>query len=386
MTESVSYAPKLGMDGISEIQYSTSLDARGCIPVYEYTINNHPVMWDSQTGDVHLTGLRKAMGYSKGDMIKTLKHNPGLPSKKIRGGLLKIQGTWIPFEAARSLCLRTAWKIRNKLIPLFGPQFSTDCLAPLHPNYRMVALHCFQTPPIAASHHVDPLTKKKYQIKSPSFISFLTPSPSLLPVSSNSTTGSPYTTLNHAIRSRSPSVLPSPPTTMAITYLLNDDATERSKRQESLENVASTLISFGDGAVYSTKAVFEQDAERANFRVVPPAPALISPCMPCYSLALYMDDGLVPSCGAASLVDPSSPLLPSFSVVESPSPLASTSIMNTTAQVSWAQITPNAQETADLIKATLLLQSMQYQDYNLFRESAPNKVIVGGKEFSVVWN
>jgi hypothetical protein len=251
----------------------------------------------------------------------------------------------------------------------------------------MVALNSLQTPPIAASHrHLNLLTSKKYQIKSPTFASSLTPSPSLLPVMSHPTIDSPYTTPNHAIRSRSHSVSLSPLTTMDITYLLNNDGIERSEHQENLDNVASTLISFGDGAVYSTKSALVQDGDRTNFRVVPTTPASVPPRMPCYSLALYMDDGLVPSCGTTSLVDPSSPLLPSFIVPEPPSPLVDTSFMNTAAQVPWVQTTPDAQETAELIKATLLLQSIQYQDYDLFRERTPSTVMVGGREFSVIWD
>lgn len=287
------------------------------------------------------------------------------------------------------MCRQTAWSIRNKLAPLFGPHFATDCLAPEHPNYRMVALDSLQTPPIVASHrHGGRLTNKKYQIKSPSFASSLTPSPSLLPVISHPTIDSPYITSSHAIRSRSPSVLLSPLTTMAITYLLNDDGTERNERQKSLDNIASTLISFGDGVVHSTRSPSVQEADRTKFRVVPATPASASPCMPYYSLALYMDDGLVPSCGATSLVGHSSPLLSSFIVPEPPSPLANTSFRNSSAQVHvpWAQISPDAQETAELIKATLLLQSIQYQDYDLFRERAPSTVMVGGREFSVVWD
>lgn len=43
--------------------------------------------------------------------------------KKVRGGYLKIQGTWVPFATAQELARRVAYYIRDDLIPLFGPGF-----------------------------------------------------------------------------------------------------------------------------------------------------------------------------------------------------------------------------------------------------------------------
>jgi hypothetical protein len=45
-------------------------------------------------GYVFLTSIWKALGHTKVDVIKTVQANPGLKAKRIRGGLLKIQGTW----------------------------------------------------------------------------------------------------------------------------------------------------------------------------------------------------------------------------------------------------------------------------------------------------
>lgn len=45
-------------------------------------------------GYVHFTGIWKALGNSKADIVKMVDSNPELKVKKIRGGFLKIQGTW----------------------------------------------------------------------------------------------------------------------------------------------------------------------------------------------------------------------------------------------------------------------------------------------------
>jgi hypothetical protein len=47
-----------------------------------------------QIGYVHFTGIWKAMGNSKSDIVKLVDSNPELGTKKIRGGFLRIQGTW----------------------------------------------------------------------------------------------------------------------------------------------------------------------------------------------------------------------------------------------------------------------------------------------------
>jgi hypothetical protein len=51
-------------------------------------------MWDRETGYVHFTGIWKALGNSKSDIVKMVDSNPELGTKKIRGGFLRIQGTW----------------------------------------------------------------------------------------------------------------------------------------------------------------------------------------------------------------------------------------------------------------------------------------------------
>lgn len=47
--------------------------------------------------------------------------------QKVRGGFVKIQGTWLPIELARPLCILFAFPIRYFLVPIFGSEFSHDC-------------------------------------------------------------------------------------------------------------------------------------------------------------------------------------------------------------------------------------------------------------------
>ncbi|KAL1917422.1 uncharacterized protein VTP21DRAFT_3815 [Calcarisporiella thermophila] len=126
---------------IRTAKYSTSLDPRGFIPVYEFTINDQVIMWDRETGEVHFTGIWKALGNSKTDIVRMIDSNPDLPVKKIRGGFLRIQGTWIPFEYAELLARRTCYEIRYELVPLFGPRFPDNCLRPGEPGFGCLLLH-----------------------------------------------------------------------------------------------------------------------------------------------------------------------------------------------------------------------------------------------------
>ncbi|SMN22212.1 similar to Saccharomyces cerevisiae YIL101C XBP1 Transcriptional repressor that binds to promoter sequences of the cyclin genes, CYS3, and SMF2 [Maudiozyma saulgeensis] len=47
--------------------------------------------------------------------------------KRIRGGFIKIQGTWQPMRIARRMCFRFCYPIRYLLTPLFGPDFVSEC-------------------------------------------------------------------------------------------------------------------------------------------------------------------------------------------------------------------------------------------------------------------
>ncbi|KAI8605085.1 transcription regulator HTH, apses-type DNA-binding domain-containing protein, partial [Dissophora ornata] len=107
---------------IKKAKYSTSLDPRGFIPVFEYELYSHPIMWDQENLYVHFTGIWKALGKTKADIVKIIDANPILESiiRKVRGGFLKIQGTWMPHQEAYDLAKKTCYKLRYELVPVFG--------------------------------------------------------------------------------------------------------------------------------------------------------------------------------------------------------------------------------------------------------------------------
>lgn len=47
--------------------------------------------------------------------------------KRIRGGYIKIQGTWLPLEIAKLICARFCFPIRYLLVPIFGKDFPKEC-------------------------------------------------------------------------------------------------------------------------------------------------------------------------------------------------------------------------------------------------------------------
>lgn len=137
-------------------KYSTNAidPLRNYLTVYEYQINNHWVIWDYETGFVHLTGIWKAAlcesnkeGISssnlKADIVKLLESTPKQFHqyiKRIRGGFLKIQGTWLPYELCKILARRFCYHIRYELIPIFGLDFVDLCLKPNDYGYGELRL------------------------------------------------------------------------------------------------------------------------------------------------------------------------------------------------------------------------------------------------------
>ncbi|EMD33373.1 hypothetical protein CERSUDRAFT_56772 [Gelatoporia subvermispora B] len=105
---------------VTKARYITSNDPRGYIPVYEYPLNGQWIMLDMDDGYVLWTGIWKGESYS--DIVKIIDSQPDLASqlRRVRGGYLKIQGTWMPYETAVRLARRVAWPIRHDLVPLFG--------------------------------------------------------------------------------------------------------------------------------------------------------------------------------------------------------------------------------------------------------------------------
>lgn len=130
-------------------KYSTSAidPLRNYLIVFEYQISNHWIIWDYETGFVHLTGIWKASlndqqsieeaslpkSNSKADIVKLLESTPKQYHpyiKRIRGGFLKIQGTWLPYNLCKVLARRFCYYIRYELIPIFGVDFPDYCLKP----------------------------------------------------------------------------------------------------------------------------------------------------------------------------------------------------------------------------------------------------------------
>lgn len=120
----------------------------GSFMVFEYPVGLHWVIWDYESGFVHLTGLwraaleRKSTSHNqaespklraKADMVKLLELAPQALHehiRRVRGGFLKIQGTWIPHLLCLQLARRFCYYIRYELVPIFGPDFPNQCLAP----------------------------------------------------------------------------------------------------------------------------------------------------------------------------------------------------------------------------------------------------------------
>ncbi|KAF8315810.1 DNA-binding domain of Mlu1-box binding protein MBP1, partial [Clavulina sp. PMI_390] len=98
-------------------RYLTSNDPRGYIPVYEYPIGDQWIMLDAEDGYVLWTAIWKALGNQKADVVRMLDNMPELTPyiRRVRGGYLKIQGTWMKYEVSL-----VAYNIREDLIPLFG--------------------------------------------------------------------------------------------------------------------------------------------------------------------------------------------------------------------------------------------------------------------------
>lgn len=110
--------------------------------VYEFQLNDQTIMWDYSSGIVHLTGIWKALGNSKADIVRLVDNHPELEGviRRIRGGFLKIQGTWVPYELCRRLAIRTCYPIRHALISVFGPSFPDECLKPGTKGYGTLTL------------------------------------------------------------------------------------------------------------------------------------------------------------------------------------------------------------------------------------------------------
>ncbi|KAG0304288.1 hypothetical protein BGZ98_005716 [Dissophora globulifera] len=109
---------------------------------FPYELYGHPIMWDQENLYVHFTGIWKALGKTKADIVKIIDANPILESiiRKVRGGFLKIQGTWMPHQEAYDLAKKTCYKLRYELVPVFGQGFVNDCIPPDAPGFGSIHL------------------------------------------------------------------------------------------------------------------------------------------------------------------------------------------------------------------------------------------------------
>ncbi|KAG6829001.1 hypothetical protein H0H92_005978 [Tricholoma furcatifolium] len=112
---------------VTKGRYITSNDPRGYIPVYEYPLNGQWIMMDIDDGYILWTGIWKALGNSKADIVKMIDSQPDLAPliRRVRGGYLKIQGTWMPYE------VRLIYTVPS-------PTFPSTCLTPDQPGYGQV--------------------------------------------------------------------------------------------------------------------------------------------------------------------------------------------------------------------------------------------------------
>ena len=224
---------------------------RPYLTVNQYSIRDNMVLWDYETGYVHLTGIWKALlaalitdhvtialpalSYSlKADIVKLLELTPKRYQpyiKRVRGGLLRIQGTWMPYLLCKILCRRFCHPIRYELIPIFGSDFPDSCLKPTDCGFGEMKLDDITgdddlevptpTPPAATSdtthtHHNTPATRLPPRAQPAAFVSppllatARFPYGALLPSTAPSTSA---TTLPALV----PSVLPVPAASCPIS-------------------------------------------------------------------------------------------------------------------------------------------------------------------------
>ncbi|PQE29079.1 APSES transcription factor Xbp1 protein [Rutstroemia sp. NJR-2017a BBW] len=151
---------KTGRESFEDTSSSTptstsyrSLDLTDPFPIlavftYEFKVPDHDdnktwtVMWDYEIGLVRITPFFKCFKYPKTMPGRMLDLNPGLKdiSHSITGGALTAQGYWMPFECARALCATFCHKIAYALVPMFGPDFPSQCSSPGAPEHCLMKI------------------------------------------------------------------------------------------------------------------------------------------------------------------------------------------------------------------------------------------------------
>lgn len=126
-------------------KYTTAVDPRNFLTTLEYKVNGQSIIWDYNTGYVHLTAIWKALGNNKADILNLLDNAPELEPylRRVRGGFLKIQGSWLDFDHCYKLAAKICWKIRYALVPVFGVRFLDDVLTPSDFGYGELKLNLY---------------------------------------------------------------------------------------------------------------------------------------------------------------------------------------------------------------------------------------------------
>lgn len=139
------HLPHKSLNPIIRNKYTTSVDSRNYFTTFEYKINDQSIIWDYNTGYVHLTGIWKALGNSKADILNLLDNAPELEPylKRVRGGFLKIQGSWLNYDNCYKLACKICWDIRYCLVPIFGIKFLDDVLTPSDFGYGELKLNSY---------------------------------------------------------------------------------------------------------------------------------------------------------------------------------------------------------------------------------------------------
>ncbi|KAJ4385504.1 hypothetical protein N0V93_009932 [Gnomoniopsis smithogilvyi] len=99
--------------------------------------SEYTVMWDYNVGLVRMTPFFKCCKYSKTQPAKMLNLNPGLRdiTHSITGGSIAAQGYWMPFNCAKAVCATFCAPIAGALIPIFGPDFPSQCTSADAPEH-----------------------------------------------------------------------------------------------------------------------------------------------------------------------------------------------------------------------------------------------------------
>ncbi|KAK4185090.1 hypothetical protein QBC35DRAFT_390262 [Podospora australis] len=132
------------------------------------------VMWDYNVGLVRMTPFFKCLDYSKTTPAKMLNSNPGLKeiTYSITGGSITAQGYWMPYYCAKAVCATFCHQIAGALIPIFGPDFPSECIPEGAPGYKRMIID----PEIVARARRE--AAHLYERPTPHLSSFPTPRPS----------------------------------------------------------------------------------------------------------------------------------------------------------------------------------------------------------------